>query len=325
MTLDRGDTPAGSLERLSAWSLTARPWIQPGYEFRCISIHDHRVGEVCIKHPFVGWADVQVGDTAVAMLTANDDGVALIYHFFGPDAYESASVAAWTAVAAACRQIADIGAFTGLFSLLAQKVAPEAVVLAVEPNSASRARLHTNLVWNGMHNQVKVAPYAIGAHLSTLPLFVPMGADVLDTGSSLQAGTLATRVELVTAGTIDTLFQQYGLDRPDLLKVDVEGLEEAALLGAGGSLANKATIFLEIQSLDLFLRCRSILVGCGYRMLAIDDDDLTLKPCDASTSVEAWYAEHVRGRTMNYLCIARDEHLSLAERGVARVHARLAV
>lgn len=308
---------------MSQGSVAARPWMQPGYRFQCVSIHDRRIAEFCGPNPFVGWADVQVGDINLAMLVANDDGVALIYHGFGPDSYESASVAAWTAVASTCRQVADIGAFTGLYSLLAQKAAPEAKVVAVEPNSASRARLHINLVWNNMHGLVQVAPYAVGARLGTLPLFVPMGADVLDTGSSLNQGTQVTRVELVTAGTVDTLLQQYELTSPDLLKIDVEGLEEAALLGAGSALANGATIFLEIQSAELFTRCRAILAGHGYRMFAIDDDALTLMPYEDSVPVETWFAEQVRWRCLNYLCVAREDHLALAQQGVARVNALL--
>ena len=207
--------------------------------------------------------------------------------------------------------------------MLAKKASPAAAVLAVEPNSASRARLHTNLVWNGLHTLVDVAPYAVAGSLGSMALYVPMGADLLDTGASLERTPLVSRTELVVTAPIDVLLSLYGVSAPDLMKIDVEGLEEVALRGASRALANGPTLVLEIQSLDLFNRCGAILGEFGYRMYAVEDETLSLESTPAPEGSERWFAEHVRGRALNYLCVVRDEHLQLARQGVARVRALL--
>ena len=109
---------------------------------------------------------------------------------------------------------------------------------------------------------------------------------------------------------------------PDLLKIDVEGLEEEALRGAKRALVNRATIVLEVQSANLFTRCRTLLEPQGYRLFALDDDALTMTACPAG-DVTGWFNDFVQGRALNYLCVARDAHLLLAQQGVARVRALL--
>jgi FkbM family methyltransferase len=316
-------TAAGRIRDMNVRSWGARYWTAPGYRYRPVSIHDPRLHAFWADYPIAGWADVKVGDIELAMFTGNDDGVALIYHAFGPDAYEPVSVAAWAEMAAQAQQIADIGAFTGLFAMLAKKAAPEATVLAVEPNSANRARLHTNLVWNGLHNRVAVAALAVAEEIGALPLFVPMGADLLDTGSSLNRGSLVTRTELVMGAPVDVILEQYGVDAPDLIKIDVEGLEEAALRGASRALARRPTLILEVQAAETFERCRALLQAHGYALFALDDDEAAMTRIDPTTSAEAWFESHVRGRALNYLCVARQEHLAAAERGVKRIQALL--
>lgn len=315
--------PAQSLDEMNRRSMAARYWRQPGYRYQGVSIHDARVADFWRNYPLSGWAHVQVDDVQLAMLTANDDGVALVYHAFGPDAYEAASVAAWVSIARVCSQVADVGAFTGLFAMLAKRAAPQAQVLAVEPNSASRARLHTNLTWNGMHNLVQVMPQAVAKTIGVMALHVPMGADLLDTGASLLDHGQSTRTELVTTAPIDALLEQAALGAPDLMKIDVEGFEEAALLGAPRALANGATLVLEIQAAALFLKCRTILESFGYRLFVIDDDNLDLAPAPMGDGVDLWFQDYVRGRALNYLCVTREAHLQLARRGVDRVRGLL--
>ncbi|GJE02528.1 hypothetical protein GMJLKIPL_4477 [Methylobacterium isbiliense] len=316
-------TRAGELVAMNERALEARPWRKPGYRYRPVSIHDPACAAFWGQYPYAGWVHVQVDDIVVAMLMANDDGVALIYNAFGPDSYEAASVAAWVAVARECRQIADIGAFTGLYTLLAQKASPEAKVVTVEPNSASRARLHTNAVWNGC-DRSRVAPYAVAAEIGTLPLFVPMGADLLDTGASLNRGSLVSRTEIVACAPVDAIMAQFDVTEPNLMKIDVEGLEEAALRGMPRCLHERPTLFLEVATGELLQRCHALLAPHGYRMWGIDDESLTMTPPVEANDVTAWFAEHGANRAaLNYLCCAREDHLALARRGIDRVHALL--
>ncbi|MFE1601954.1 FkbM family methyltransferase [Methylobacterium sp. ID0610] len=316
-------TRAGEIMAMSERALAARPWRQPGYRYRPMSIHDRACAQFWSQYPYAGWVHVQVDDVVVAMFMANDDGVALIYNAFGPDSYEAASVAAWVALARECRQIADIGAFTGLYTLLAHKASGEARVVTVEPNSASRARLYNNMVWNGC-DRSRVVPYAVSAEIGTLPLFVPMGADLLDTGASLNRSGAVSRTEIVACAPVDAIMAQAGVTEPDLMKIDVEGLEEEALRGMSLCLRARPTLFLEVASAELLQRCHALLAPHGYRMWGIDDEGLTMTPPVEAEGIPGWFAQHGANRgALNYLCCAREDHLVLARRGIDRVHALL--
>ncbi len=305
-------------------SLAARPWKQPDYRYRPMSQHAQEGHDFRASHPFYGWADVRVDEISLTMYSNSDDGVAMVYHAFGPDSYEAASVAVWLEIARASTGVADVGAFTGLYGMLAQLAAPEAKVIHVEPNSAVRARLSMNLVANDLFGKIAVVPYAVAKEIGTLALHIAWGESILDTGSSLIAPNapdwLPVRTEIVTAAPLDMILPQHGLSAPDLMKIDVEGVEHIALAGLRQTLHSRPTLVLEVQGHDRFVACHAILAEYGYRIYAIDDDALSLIPYDGSGPQE-WFARHVGARVLNYLCSTRDQHLVLAERGIQRIRA----
>ena len=321
------ESRAGVLVAMSEASLAARPWTQPGYRFRPASQHDQAGHDFRATHPYFGWVQARVGGLDFTMFSSNDDGVAMVYHAFGPDSYESASVAAWVSIAPTCTAVADVGSFTGLFAILAHRSAPNMSVIAVEPNSAVRARLYMNMVANGCYPSVKVAPYAVADAVSTLPLHVAWGPDILDTGSSLHAPSASdvpVRSEIVTAAPIDVLMRQFGVSKIDLMKIDVEGLEEIALEGARETLAAGPTLFLEIQDAKKFVACYHILSKFDYRIMAIDDYAIGLVPYRDGEDVDAWFAANIGARVVNFLCVKRNDHLAFAEAGLARIRALVA-
>jgi FkbM family methyltransferase len=128
----------------------------------------------------------------------------------------------------------DGGANDGLYSILAgHYVGHSGRVLAVEPSSRECQRLHANVALNQLDN-VLLEQVALGEEPGESYLAVAgIGREVLNavlprhTSDSTQAGGESVHVE-----TIDALVRRHGFERVDVIKLDIEGSEVDALLGA---------------------------------------------------------------------------------------------
>jgi len=128
----------------------------------------------------------------------------------------------------------DIGANAGFFSLLAARlVKPDGHVYAFEPLPANLAYLRHHVELNGAAN-VTVTSFAVGEH---------DGEQLLACGNGRPFARLhddgAIVVKVVSLDTATRNFLP-----PDFVKMDIEGGEHAALLGASGLLARGRTRWL---------------------------------------------------------------------------------
>lgn len=157
--------------------------------------------------------------------------------FFG--AYEPELRDVFRAVLPAGGVAVDAGANVGWHTLLmARLVGERGRVLAIEPNPSVGARLVAHLQQNRIaHVDV------VGCALSDAPGICRFAApDASDTGAGgghvlAQGEASAHRAIDVPARTLDALFGEAGLERLDLLKVDVEGYEWPVLAGAERTIA----------------------------------------------------------------------------------------
>jgi FkbM family methyltransferase len=124
--------------------------------------------------------------------------------------------------------VMDVGAHMGFFTL---KVAREvAKVIAVEPDPANFRLLVFNVKVNGLDQKVCLENSAVGER---------DGSIFLDRGGYGVGRTKATseRTECeVNMKAVDSLVDESGLDRLDLIKVDTEGYELKVLKGARSTL-----------------------------------------------------------------------------------------
>jgi FkbM family methyltransferase len=134
------------------------------------------------------------------------------------------------------RTVLDVGASVGAYALWAgRRVGPTGLVLALEPEPSSYAKLERNLALNGM-SQVHPLPWA-AADRDGATSFHMNAEDHPNQGQSSLAGqdVHARRVE-VRCTRIDTLRRERGV-RVDVLKVDAQGAERVVLAGAAETLA----------------------------------------------------------------------------------------
>jgi FkbM family methyltransferase len=128
----------------------------------------------------------------------------------------------------------DVGANVGAHTLtLARLVGPTGRVLAFEPNPAVKDRLVENVDLNHLA-QVHVFGCALGEATATLELRVPKA----DSGEASNPGlaslvALETPHDLVTVAVrrLDDVIAEAGLQRLDVVKIDVQGYEYRTLQG----------------------------------------------------------------------------------------------
>ena len=137
--------------------------------------------------------------------------------------------------------VVDVGANIGQFSAAVLLFAPDASILAVEPDPDVHARLSAHLA---SANGVRTVCAAAGADAGTAPLH----RAALPVMSTLRTDGLSG-YELVGTVDVDVVtLDELTRDVPavDLLKVDVEGFELEALQGAQALLRRTRFLLVEL-------------------------------------------------------------------------------
>jgi FkbM family methyltransferase len=150
----------------------------------------------------------------------------------------------------------DIGANIGLYSLFAAKhLRGNCKVYAFEPEALNHARLSRNIYLNGMSTVVLPCCVAITDELCFNQFYLnPNSFETVTPGEGLVAGSalhsFGAPVDEMGAefrsfhqqGTvgvsIDHLWREWGLDFPNHVKIDVDGLEEKIIAGGQRTLAD---------------------------------------------------------------------------------------
>lgn len=129
----------------------------------------------------------------------------------------------------------DIGANVGQHSLF--MAAHGNQVHSFEPFEPVRSQLQKQIAANDLHS-ITVHPLGISNENTRLPFFAPTGNNVgigsFDSGTTSKGNVSIGELELVKG---DDFFPSAGIDRIDLMKIDVEGFEKLAIEGLQDTLA----------------------------------------------------------------------------------------
>jgi FkbM family methyltransferase len=145
--------------------------------------------------------------------------------------------------------IVDAGAHSGLFSVLALERAPSARVVAIEPNPQLLPIIEANL---SGENQWDLVPKALSDKAGEVTFYRNPGATQTSALDQTSAETWGTASEPITvsATTLDQLASDFDLDHIDVLKLDIQGAEEAVLAAASKILARTSKLLVEVTFLD---------------------------------------------------------------------------
>jgi FkbM family methyltransferase len=236
-------------------------------------VYDMAFFEARSQNPWFGYIEIQNdGANPFFMLNNNDDIIAEFYLWYGANGYERTTIREWIRLVKSAAVVFDIGANTGIFSLLACFAGSgEQKVVAFEPTSRAHTRVLENCNVNNVLDRVTAEKMALSNRVGTLEFQHFENSARISSGASYIDGvshfTVQSR-ELCVATTLDTYIAETGVV-PDLLKIDVEGAEVHVMEGARNLIARRtATFIIEViaQTVDDVLAHFE-----GYQLFVLND------------------------------------------------------
>jgi FkbM family methyltransferase len=192
--------------------------------------------------------------------------------------------------------IIDIGAHMGMYTLTASKlVGASGVVLALEPSTREFQRLTFHVTLNDLRN---VRCLQIAASSSSGEAMLKIGSEWNSGhntfGEFFNESVEMLREERVPMQTVDALIAGQGIERVDLIKIDVEGHEFQVLAGAVETISRfRPRILIEVfeETLRRQGACVEAVLGFltahGYALNEFSDANGELVPLAALPGKES--------------------------------------
>jgi FkbM family methyltransferase len=156
----------------------------------------------------------------------------------------------------------DIGANVGFYTLLAAFLIDPGTVFAFEPLPSNVRYLGKHLALNGLRN-VQVLEMAISDEIGTVKF---QGERTGAMGKLDTQGNLC-----VKTSTLDALVQSNEISPPDYIKMDIEGMEFRALLGAKTCFEKyKPALFLATHGKEVQDNCLQLLRSWNYKVSVVE-------------------------------------------------------
>lgn len=164
----------------------------------------------------------------------------------------------------------DLGANEGFFTVIGSKLVGEGRVVSIEPLLKLNKIITQNVELNDCKN-VTLAPVAVSNKIGKDFFYVYPN---INTGASsliLPTSYFLRKIKVRTI-TLKALFDEFGLDHADLIKIDIEGGEYNAIFGSEELFRKKIIrkIVLELHPKLLAKQGKStgqiiqFLTDCGY-------------------------------------------------------------
>jgi len=186
--------------------------------------------------------------------------------------WEKESIKLWIRLCQHSKVIFDIGANTGVYSLIAKTMNPDSRVFAFEPVKRVYHKLRENIALNNF--DIIAVEKAVSNSDGTALIFDTDSEHTysVTVGKNLVADTakaIETKIETVT---LNSFVRGSGIKKVDLIKIDVETHEPEVLEGFSDYLHEfKPTILIEILSDEVGQKIYQITHPLNYLYFNIDE------------------------------------------------------
>ncbi|MEO7837332.1 MAG: FkbM family methyltransferase [Acidimicrobiales bacterium] len=202
------------------------------------------------------------------------DSISKALFWYGLNGYERHAVELLSALATKASSFLDVGANTGVYSLLAAASNDNLAVHAFEPVPSVFARLQRNARLNHFAN-LALHQMAVSSVSGRAEIHVP--ADAVPLEASLLPGFRANTDSVsVQVTTIDDFVAAAGIARVDVLKVDTEGTSRMVIAGALNTLSRDAPLLVceVLYAVDTDTAAWPLLRDLGYLAFLVTPNGL---------------------------------------------------
>lgn len=230
----------------------------------------------------------------------------------GANSFETETMKIWKMLAKSAKNIIDVGANTGVYTLFAKDANPHAHVYAFEPIERVFSHLDLNRRINKQRKfyfdfkcyRIALSDYSGQGMMYDLPVEHMYTASLNKNVHEERGQQLQALMEAVQVMRIDDFLHENSIDRLDLVKIDVESHEPAVIRGIGSFLVSShPSMIVEIWNNDVGKKVEEALGGCSYLYFAINENGPKLVPHIENDYPEMGY--------INYLICTKEIAIDL--------------
>ncbi|MBY0425027.1 MAG: FkbM family methyltransferase [Cytophagales bacterium] len=184
-----------------------------------------------------GTVDLEFKNLKFKYYSSCDDGIVDTLYYKHPHP-EEGELMLINAIAKNSSCVIDVGANTGLYSIIASKSNPNLKIIAIEPHPGNVKRLKKNIQLNNITN-VNIIEKAVGDTEKTIHFNIPETLAISDTSSAdskfshqTYSGKLQWKEIPVQQISLNSLMESIDLNSVEIIKIDVEGYEMNVFEGA---------------------------------------------------------------------------------------------
>lgn len=224
---------------------------------------------------FNGAFKVPVGKSSFQLMNYDYDKFSLEndVFWFGLKGWEPESINLWVKLSRESKTILDIGANTGIYSLISAAVAPSAVIYSFEPVDRIYDKFQKNISINKF-SSIHPEKIALSDKNGFTILYdfvgdIPLNATL---NSSWHSDSKARVEKKIETKRLDNFIEENHILNIDLMKIDVELHEPQVLRGMGKYLEKfKPAILIEIFNEEMWNQLQEIIKDLNYQVFYIDD------------------------------------------------------
>lgn len=187
--------------------------------------------------------------------------------------WEKESIKLWISLCEGADVVFDIGANTGVYSLIAKTISPNSKVFAFEPVKRVYSKLQENISLNKF--DITAVEKAVSDSDGLAVIYDTDSEHVYSVTVNKNLSSSETKVTETTieTTTLNSFICKNDIKKIDLIKIDVETHETEVLEGFSDYLSQfKPTLLIEILNDEIGNKVNQIVEGHGYLFFNINEN-----------------------------------------------------